>query len=62
VDAATVRELAGHSRGNPMFLRELVNGALETGVLAEAGACGGLRDRCPPRPGWSSSSRCAWAT
>jgi hypothetical protein len=37
VDAATVRELAGHSRGNPMFLRELVNGALATGALAEAG-------------------------
>jgi DNA-binding CsgD family transcriptional regulator len=37
VDAATVRELAGRSRGNPMFLRELVNGALETGVLVEAG-------------------------
>lgn len=40
VDAATVRELAGRSRGNPMFLRELVNGALETGALIEAG---GLR-------------------
>jgi DNA-binding CsgD family transcriptional regulator len=37
VDAATVRELAGRSRGNPMFLRELVNGALETGALVEAG-------------------------
>ena len=37
VDAAAVRALAGRSRGNPMFLRELVNGALETGALAEAG-------------------------
>ena len=37
VDAAAVRELAGRSRGNPMFLRELVNGALGTGALAEAG-------------------------
>ena len=37
VDAAAVRELAGRSRGNPMFLRELVHGALGTGVLAEAG-------------------------
>src|SRR3984957_14555358 len=49
VDAATVRELAGHSRGNPMFLRELVNGALETGALAEAGGCAsgaGLQPRC----------------
>ncbi len=37
VDAATVLELAARSRGNPMFLRELVNGALETGALIEAG-------------------------
>ena len=37
VDAAAVRALAGRSRGNPMFLRGLVNGALETGALAEAG-------------------------
>jgi AAA ATPase domain len=49
VDAATVRELAGRSRGNPMFLRELVNGALATGALAEAGGCAsgaGLQPRC----------------
>ena len=37
VDAATVRELADHSRGNPMFLRELVSGALETRALVDAG-------------------------
>ncbi|MCW2548601.1 MAG: transcriptional regulator, LuxR family [Mycobacterium sp.] len=37
VDAASVRELAGRSRGNPLFLRELVHGALETGVLVDAG-------------------------
>src|SRR5271154_6541280 len=37
VDAATVQELAGRSRGNPMFLRELVSGALEHGALTEAG-------------------------
>ena len=37
VDAATVRELAERSRGNPMFLRELVSGALETGTLVDAG-------------------------
>src|SRR6202167_2716219 len=37
VDAATVRELAGRSRGNPMFLRELVGGAFDTGALVEAG-------------------------
>ena len=37
VDAATVRELAARSRGNPMFLRELVNGALETGAPRRGG-------------------------
>ncbi|MCW2521772.1 MAG: transcriptional regulator, LuxR family, partial [Frankiales bacterium] len=37
VDAATVQELAARSRGNPMFLRELVNGALETRALLEVG-------------------------
>lgn len=37
VDAASVRELAARSRGNPMFLREMVTGALETGALVEAG-------------------------
>jgi DNA-binding CsgD family transcriptional regulator len=36
VDGATVQALAGRSRGNPMFLRELVSGALETGALVEA--------------------------
>jgi len=36
VDAATVREFAARSQGNPMFLRELVNGALETGALVDA--------------------------
>jgi hypothetical protein len=62
VDAAAVRELAGRSRGNPMFLRELVNGALETGALVDAGACGASRVRCSLRCGWWSWWRCAWAT
>ena len=48
VDAATVRELAGHSRGNPMFLRELVNGALETGALADAGGLWRLEGALSP--------------
>src|SRR5271163_4713439 len=37
VDEATVRELASRTQGNPMFLRELVDGALETEVLFESG-------------------------
>lgn len=37
LDAASVRELADRCRGNPLFLRELVTGALETGSLVEEG-------------------------
>jgi DNA-binding CsgD family transcriptional regulator len=48
VDAATAREFAGHSRGNPMFLRELVNGALETGALVEAGGLWRLEGALSP--------------
>jgi hypothetical protein len=47
VDAASVRQLADHCRGNPMVLRELVSGALERGALAADGGIwrlrGGLR-------------------
>ena len=48
VDAASVRQLADHSQANPLYLRELVTGAVETGVLAEQGGIwrlgvGGLR-------------------
>ncbi len=48
VDTASVRQLADHSRGNPLYLRELVTGAVQTGALAEAGGiwrlrAGGLR-------------------
>jgi DNA-binding CsgD family transcriptional regulator len=35
VDAASVRLLVDRCRGNPMVLRELVSGALETGALVE---------------------------
>jgi DNA-binding CsgD family transcriptional regulator len=48
VDAAAVRELAGRSRGNPMFLRELVNGALGTGTLVEAGGLWRLQGPLSP--------------
>jgi DNA-binding CsgD family transcriptional regulator len=47
VDAASVRQLADHSGGNPMVLRELVSGALDSGALAADGGIwrlrGGLR-------------------
>ena len=43
VDAASVHQLADHSRGNPLYLRELVTGAVETGALAEQGGIWRLR-------------------
>jgi DNA-binding CsgD family transcriptional regulator len=47
VDAASVRQLADRCRGNPMALRELVSGALDSGALAADGGLwrlrGGLR-------------------
>jgi DNA-binding CsgD family transcriptional regulator len=48
IDAATVRELAGRSQGNPMFLRELVNGALQTGALVDAGGLWRLQGALSP--------------
>jgi DNA-binding CsgD family transcriptional regulator len=38
VDGTTLRDLWRLSRGNPMFLRELVLGGLASGALAEAGS------------------------
>ena len=35
VEPASVRQLAEHCQGNPLFLRELVTGAIETGALVE---------------------------
>ena len=43
VDAASVLAFAGRSRGNPLYLRELVTGAIETGALAEQGGIWRLR-------------------
>jgi DNA-binding CsgD family transcriptional regulator/type II secretory pathway predicted ATPase ExeA len=43
VDAASVRQLADRSRGNPLYLRELVTGAMQTGALAEQGCIWRLR-------------------
>src|SRR3954464_12169360 len=37
VDEASVRQLSDRCRGNPMFLRELVIGALDAGALFEEG-------------------------
>jgi DNA-binding CsgD family transcriptional regulator len=47
VDTASLRQLADRCRGNPMVLRELVTGALDSGALAADGGIwrlhGGLR-------------------
>jgi DNA-binding CsgD family transcriptional regulator len=48
VDAASLRQLTDHCRGNPLFLRELVTGALETGALAEEGGLWRLRGALQP--------------
>jgi hypothetical protein len=43
VDAASVRLLVDRCQGNPLFLRELVTGALETGTLVDEGGIWRLR-------------------
>ena len=48
VDVAVVQELAARSRGNPMFLRELVSGALETGALVDVGGLWRLEGALSP--------------
>lgn len=48
VDAATLSQLAAHCCGNPMVLRELVTGALETGTLVDEGGIWRLRGALRP--------------
>ena len=48
VDAATVRELVARSQGNPMYFRELVNGALDTAALIDAGGLWRLQGALAP--------------
>jgi hypothetical protein len=43
VDASSVRQLVARCRGNPLFLRELVTGALETRTLVDEGGIWRLR-------------------
>ncbi|MCW2894754.1 MAG: transcriptional regulator, LuxR family, partial [Actinomycetia bacterium] len=48
VDTASLRQLTDHCRGNPMVLRELVSGALDTGALAADGGIWRLRSELRP--------------
>ena len=48
VDAASVRQLVDRSRGSPMFLRELVTGALESGALVDEGGIWRLQGALRP--------------
>jgi DNA-binding CsgD family transcriptional regulator len=48
VDTASLRQLADHCRGNPMVLRELVSGALDSGALAADGGIWRLRSELRP--------------
>ena len=48
VDTAALRQLADHCRGNPMVLRELVTGALDSGALRSDGGIWRLRSELRP--------------
>jgi DNA-binding CsgD family transcriptional regulator len=48
VDAPSVQQLVEHSQGNPLFLRELVTGALENGTLVNEGGFWRLRGALQP--------------
>jgi DNA-binding CsgD family transcriptional regulator len=48
VDTASLRELTDHCRGNPMVLRELVTGAVESRALGEEGGIWRLRSGLRP--------------
>ena len=48
VDAVSVRQLSARCRGNPLVLRELVTGALESGALTSEGGIWQLRAALRP--------------
>ncbi|HEX3493385.1 MAG TPA: AAA family ATPase, partial [Streptosporangiaceae bacterium] len=48
VDTASLRQLADHCRGNPLVLRELVTGAVESGALGQEGGIWRLRSELRP--------------
>jgi DNA-binding CsgD family transcriptional regulator len=48
VDTASLRQLADHCRGNPLVLRELVTGAVESGALGQEGGVWRLRSELRP--------------
>jgi DNA-binding NarL/FixJ family response regulator/DNA-binding transcriptional ArsR family regulator len=48
VDTASLRQLADHCRGNPLVLRELVTGAVESGALGQQGGIWRLRSELRP--------------
>jgi DNA-binding CsgD family transcriptional regulator len=50
VDMSTMRQIAERSLGDPLFLRELVTGARETGVLVEESGVWRLRGSLRPTP------------
>jgi AAA ATPase domain len=54
VDAISIRQLNARCCGNPLFLRELVTGALESGALVNEGGIWQLRGVLRPRRDWSS--------
>ena len=51
VEAATLRQLVNASAGNVLFLRELIQGALESKALKARYGMWRLEGSWPPRPG-----------
>ena len=51
VDTATGRLIVERTLGDPLFLRELVDGARESGLWSTTAASGACADRCGPLRG-----------
>ena len=61
VDTVSLRQLAERSLGDPLFLHELVAGALDSGTLRDESGIWRLRGTLHRRPDWSNWSPPGWA-
>jgi DNA-binding CsgD family transcriptional regulator/type II secretory pathway predicted ATPase ExeA len=48
IDAVSFRQIADHTQGDPLYLRELVTGALESGALTDESGVWRVRGPLPP--------------
>ena len=60
IDAASARRLWQITGGNPLYLHEIVNEALQAGTLKSCAACGGGTATCGSARACASSSSCGW--